>query len=122
MIENVEGAPLKDPIVLCGTMFSGLQVIRHRLFESNFKMHAPLTHAKHPLVYTRDKRKGHYGQSYKPWDYVSVNGGGNSTVQAAAVAMGIGWMTKDELNEAIPPAYTKHVGGYLRHEAIRRAA
>jgi DNA (cytosine-5)-methyltransferase 1 len=24
--------------------------------------------------------------------------------------MGIDWMTRDELNEAIPPAYTEHVG------------
>lgn len=113
VIENVEGAPLLGPLMLCGTMFDGLQVIRHRLFESNVPMPFGLEHPKHPLVYTRDKRKGHYGQPYKPWDYVSVNGGGNCTVQAAAVAMGIGWMTKGELNEAIPPAYTRHVGEQL---------
>ncbi len=28
-------------------------------------------------------------------------------------AMGIDWMTPDELREAIPPAYTEHVGSYL---------
>src|SRR4030042_2837765 len=32
VIENVEGSPLINPIVLCGSMF-GLDVRRHRLFE-----------------------------------------------------------------------------------------
>lgn len=121
VIENVEGAPLVEPLLLCGTMFPALKVLRHRLFESNVPMLAPGDHPKHPLVHTKDKRKDHYGQPYRPWDYVSVNGGGNSTVQAAAVAMGIGWMTKAELNEAIPPAYTRWVGLSLIR-AIERAA
>ena len=34
IIENVVGAPLQNPVTLCGTMF-GLSVFRHRLFESN---------------------------------------------------------------------------------------
>lgn len=34
IIENVDRAPLRDPVKLCGTMF-GLPLIRHRLFESN---------------------------------------------------------------------------------------
>jgi DNA (cytosine-5)-methyltransferase 1 len=42
VIENVEGAPLRNPTVLCGTMFKGLRVIRHRLFESNFFIMSPL--------------------------------------------------------------------------------
>jgi hypothetical protein len=28
-------------------------------------------------------------------------------------AMGIDWMEWDELKEAIPPAYTRHIGSYL---------
>ena len=35
IIENVEGAPLLDPVLLCGAMFPELRVYRHRLFESN---------------------------------------------------------------------------------------
>ena len=41
VIENVVGAPLRAPLVLCGTMFPGLRVLRHRLFESNVGLLAP---------------------------------------------------------------------------------
>lgn len=112
VIENVEGAPLVDPVTLCGVWFTGLRVIRHRLFESNFRIIEP-PHLQHPLCYTRDKRKAHYGQCNEWDDYVSVNGGGNCSVAAARDAMGVDWMTKNELNEAIPPAYTEWVGGFL---------
>lgn len=112
VIENVEGAPLKNPIVLCGTMFPGLRVLRHRLFETNFLILAP-SHGKHPLCHTLDKRKAHYGKTDEMRDFVSVNGGGNCSVAAARDAMGIDWMTKNELNEAIPPAYTEFIGKQL---------
>lgn len=112
VIENVEGAPLRDPIVLCGTMFDGLRVLRHRLFESNRPLTAP-HHPAHPLVFTHDKRKAHYGQLDQNESFVQVTGGGNCTVANARSAMGIDWMTKDELNEAIPPAYTEHIGRQL---------
>ena len=112
VIENVEGCPLKDYVVLCGTMFRGLRVIRHRLFEANFPIVVP-NHPRHPLCHTLDKRKGHYGQTNEWVDFVSVNGGGNCSVASARDAMGIPWMTKKEINEAIPPAYTEHVGNAL---------
>jgi DNA (cytosine-5)-methyltransferase 1 len=113
IIENVCGAPLIDPMLLCGTMFNGLRVVRHRLFESNMSISAPLHHPKHPLCYTRDKRKSHYGKCDEMRDFVMVNGGGNCSVRAAMDAMGIDWMTKKELNEAIPPAYTEWIGRQL---------
>jgi DNA (cytosine-5)-methyltransferase 1 len=115
IIENVEGAPLFDPIVLCGVDFPELRVIRHRLFESNVEMFGIRDHAheRHPLVYTRDKRKAHYGKLDERAAYVSVNGGGNCSVAAARDAMGIPWMTKAELNEAVPPAYTEWIGRQL---------
>ena len=111
IIENVEGAPLRNYVVLCGTMFPGLRVIRHRLFETNFFVLTP-PHGRHPLVHTHDKRKRHYGKTNEWTDYVTVTGGGNSTIAAARDAMGIDWMTKREINEAIPPAYAEHVGKY----------
>lgn len=121
VIENVEGAPLLDPTMLCGTMF-GLRVIRHRLFETNFPLIAP-QHRKHSLVYTRDKRKAHYGKLSEWTSPVQVTGGGNCSKAAAADAMGIDWMTKNELNEAIPPAMTEFIGKQLiRQIAQKRAA
>lgn len=112
IIENVEGAPLLNPVVLCGTMFPKLRVLRHRLFEANFKI-TPPPHKKHPKVHTFDKRKSHYGKTDDMIDYVQVTGGGNCSIAAARDAMGINWMTKAELNESIPPAYTLLIGRQL---------
>ena len=112
IIENVEGAPLLNPVVLCGTMFPELRVLRHRLFESNFPITVP-PHGEHPLVHTLDKRKNHYGKTNEWKDFVQVTGGGNCTIAAASQAMGIDWMTKAEINEAIPPAYTFFIGKQL---------
>lgn len=120
IIENVEGAPLIDPIMLCGTMFPPLRVIRHRLFESNIPLTAPL-HGKHPLVFTHDKRKGHYDKLNQDTAFVQVTGGGNCTVKNKQDAMGIDWMTGKELNEAIPPAYAEWIGRQvLQHLTCRQ--
>jgi len=112
VIENVEGAPLDNPLTLCGTQFPGLRVSRHRLFESNVPLYPPGPHGRHPLHFTHDKRKAHYGKLDERTAFVTVTGGGNSSKAAAEDAMGIpaGWMTKDELNQAIPPAYTRFLG------------
>ena len=114
VIENVQGAPLIDPVVLCGTMFPGLRVIRHRLFETSFHLPQP-EHpvGKHPLCHTLDKRKAHYGKTNEWKVFVQVNGGGNCSAPCARDAMGIPWMTKKELNQAIPPPYTRFIGEHL---------
>lgn len=115
IMENVDGAPLINPVVLCGTMFPQLRVLRHRLFEANFEMLAP-PHKKHPKVHTFDRRKSHFGKTNEWKDFVQVTGGGNCTLAAAREAMGIDWMTKGEINESIPPAYAEFVGQQLlRH-------
>ena len=123
VIENVEGAPLRDPVLLCGTMFPGLRVIRHRLFETNFPLPQPahISYVGHPLCHTVDKRKAHFGKTDEWEDYVSVNGGGNCSVAAARDAMGIDWMTKREINEAIPPSYTEYIGRILVRHLLRHA-
>jgi DNA (cytosine-5)-methyltransferase 1 len=113
VIENVAGArrKLRDPIMLCGTMFPGLRVTRHRYFECHgFDPGPTPQHGAHPLHYTRDKRKAHYGRLDEMTAFVSVNGGGNCTVAAASDAMGIDWMDKHGLNESLPPAYTRWIG------------
>ncbi len=112
IIENVDNAPLINAVTLCGTMFPGLRVLRHRLFEANFKI-IPPPHKKHPKVHTFDKRKAHFGKTDDMRDFVQVTGGGNCSIAAARDAMGINWMTKGEINESIPPAYTEFVGKQL---------
>lgn len=112
VIENVEGSPLLNPVVLCGTMFPRLRVLRHRLFEANFEI-VPPAHKKHPKVHTFDKRKSHFGKTNEWTDFVQVTGGGNCSLAAARDAMGIDWMTKGEINEAIPPDYTELIGRQL---------
>jgi DNA (cytosine-5)-methyltransferase 1 len=119
IIENVVGAPLRNPVTLCGTMFPGLRVIRHRLFESSVKLTVP-PHGKHPLVKTMRKDRPHYSKLDDSVSFVSVTGGGNSSVKSAAAAMGINWMTKAELNEAIPPAYTECLGRQLKRAWTNR--
>lgn len=115
VIENVEGAPLRTPITLCGTMFDGLRVSRHRVFESNLALYTPRPcPPRHPLHYTMDKRKDHYGQLDEWTDFVMVTGGGNCSRAAASDAMGgLDWMTKDGMNQAVPPAYTRWIGEQL---------
>lgn len=118
IIENVEGAPLISPVVLCGTMFPGLRVLRHRLFEANFPIDK-LEHKRHPKVHTFDRRKSHFGKTDEWRDFVQVTGGGNCTLAAAREAMGIDWMTKSEINESIPPAYTQYIGEQLIEKVFR---
>lgn len=111
VIENVPGAPLINAVQLCGSSFR-LRVRRHRLFETNFPLMAP------PCVHgwqrsnTKRLRSG-----YAPPEdsVVPVYGGGQAGFDVATCreAMGIDWMSTDELNDAIPPAYTEHVGHYL---------
>ena len=120
IIENVEGAPLLNSVVLCGTMFPMLRVIRHRLFESNMNFTVP-AHGKHPLVFTHDKRKRHYGKLDQNKSFVQVTGGGNCSIANAKDAMGIDWMTKAELNESIPPKYTEYLGRQIKRQLAARS-
>jgi len=113
VIENVEGSPLISPVRLCGTMFPELRVLRHRLFETNWPLWAPDKCGPHPLVFTHDKRKAHYGNLDQTKAFVQVTGGGNCSVAAARDAMRMDWATKRGLNEAIPPAYTRFIGRQL---------
>lgn len=111
VIENVPGAPLKTPVILCGTMF-GLQVLRHRLFESSVVLLVP-PHQKHPKG---NLTNACHGYSTGDTGFVCV-AGNNFVREAGAKAMGIDWMTRrEELAQAIPPAYCEFIGKQLiRH-------
>lgn len=108
VIENVPGAPLIEPMMLCGMMF-GLKVLRHRLFESNVFMLAP-AHPPHRGVFT-NARAGVSGFRHGA-THICVTGN-NFLVDDARVGMGIEWMSARELTQAIPPAYTRYIGEQL---------
>lgn len=112
IIENVERSPLRNPVILCGTMFPELRVIRHRGFESNIPLVAPehIPYKEHPRVHTLDTRRENFGKTDEMVDYLQITGGGHATLKASQDAMGIDWMTKPHLNQAIPPAYTEYIG------------
>ena len=101
VIENVPGAPLINPVQLCGSAF-GLKVRRHRLFESNVELHG--TQCSHK---EQGRPVGIYGSMRD-----EIPGGGHTakTMPEAYEAMGIDWMIWSELVESIPPVYTKFIG------------
>jgi DNA (cytosine-5)-methyltransferase 1 len=126
VIENVPRAPLRDPVTLCGAMFPGLRVFRHRGFEANWALPQP-EHVKHPgTVMAGSSGKGaggkmdcYAGDGAAPDAWITVAGHQFSTASGSR-AMGIDWMRREELAEAIPPAYTEYVGWHLRRALRRR--
>lgn len=107
IIENVEGSPLVNPCTLCGSSF-GLLVQRHRLFESSMMlMELECEHGR----YVADKPSLHrlQGVSRVVGCYGHARGKGD-TVALWREAMGITWMSRRELSQAIPPAYTEFLG------------
>lgn len=113
VIENVPGAPLLDPAIYCGSSFA-LRVRRHRLFESNIRLVAPACDHK-----SQGQPLGVYGQhADRPGGFRRPNGKSRglkaTSVEEAQKAMGIDWMSRwHDLADAIPPAYTEHIGRQL---------
>src|SRR5690554_6690457 len=100
-IENVVGAPLIDPIMLCGSMF-GLQTYRHRLFECSFPIAAP-SHPEHHAPLAK------MGRPVRDGEFMHVVGNFSGATQARRV-MGMPWASRDGLREAIPPVYARFIG------------
>lgn len=115
-IENVEGAPMDASVTLCGSMF-GLEVRRHRLFETSFAIaQPPCDHArwvnKYPCAGNREN----------PRRTVEV-GVWRIPLETQRAAMGIDWMGLERLSQAIPPAYGEHIGrAALRALELQRCA
>lgn len=110
VLENVMNAPLRRDLMLCGEMF-GLRVIRHRKFELSFPMEQP-KHRPHKGKARASGRRARGTYSTEGY-YESVYGTGSDkgTTAAWQAAMGIDWTdSRKELAEAIPPAYTHHIG------------
>jgi DNA (cytosine-5)-methyltransferase 1 len=120
VIENVPGAPMRADYRLCGCMFDLPGLRRERWFETSwrgFDLRSPCYHTG---------------------DLVTVAGGGgetsqserarrkrlgipSSTIEDKRKAMGIDWMARGELAQAIPPAYTEYLGSQMI-AAMERAA
>ncbi len=119
VIENVEGAPLEDPLLVCGTMFDPpMEIQRHRLFES-FPLRPPTWPCRHMLNgrdrYPGGRSKQRTGSSRGLVRGTIEIGSWDIPLDTQQTAMGIDWMTLEELSEAIPPAYTEFVGAQLLH-------
>lgn len=119
VIENVVGAPLVDPIILCGLMF-GRPLYRHRKFECSFFVLEP----GHPRHHPRGATKASRGYSTIANGATIICCAGNNfrRVEGAA-AMGIDWpTTRSEIAQAIPPAYTRFIGEQLMAHLLRKEA
>jgi DNA (cytosine-5)-methyltransferase 1 len=114
VIENVYGAPLpaqgtldgRYGLELCGTMF-GLPVWWHRLFETWAPVAPPrgCDHSVQPMNPNRRDRPG-----------------GRTPSAEWSRARGTEWMLRNEARQAIPPAYTEHIGAQLLDHLKERAA
>ena len=111
IIENVHGAPLREPVTLCGSSF-GLDLRRHRLFESNVPLVAPpCNHSWQTPRFAQATNRENRRRTIEV-------GVWRIPLERQQQAMGVDWMSLEELSEAVPPAYTEFLGrqlaGYLR--------
>ncbi len=99
IMENVPGAPLRADVKICGCQV-GLPLRRVRLFECSFPMSESLPDHRHngPVVSV-------VGHGTPSW--VRKKLGFNPTIAHYRTAMGIDWMNRRELSQAVPPAYSK---------------
>lgn len=105
VIENVPGAPMRPDVRLCADAHFGLRTVRHRWFESAFPLMAP------PWCFNKHRAPTSTKERITCWNkgmHVSVTGDIGTTI--GRVAMGINWMTGNELSQAIPPVYTEYIG------------
>jgi DNA (cytosine-5)-methyltransferase 1 len=114
VVENVPGAPLPSSIELCGASFglgvAEMDLPRHRRFETSFPIMAP------PCSHRRGATLGVYGHGTNAWHREKI--GRNITQREKEQAMGIDWMRRDELSEAVPPAYTEFIGEQIREHLL----
>lgn len=103
VIENVPFSPLRCDVMLCGSMF-GLNLVRHRIFETNYPgliLTKPCQHPVMPVTVC--------GEGTPSWVRVRL-GGRSFTSKEKREAMGIEWTNRKELSQAIPPAYSEFLG------------
>ena len=110
VVENVVGAQFPWTFQLCGASFglgaSGLDLNRHRRFKVNF----PIEDVPQ-CCHRRGQTIGVYGNGTNRWHREKL--GRDITVAEQRKAMGIDWLPRDLLVQAIPPAYTEYIGRQL---------
>lgn len=122
VIENVEGAPLIDPLTLCGSEFGlrapdvdglPLALKRHRLFESNVWLVGAGGCAHDNTQIAGSYTAGRH-RTPEHRDNPARRGGYTPALSVRAALLGIDWtMNEHELAQAIPPAYTEFIGDQL---------
>ena len=115
VIENVPGAPLRADFKLCGCQFGLPRLRRQRWFETSWNaivLRPSCQHLEHPISVT--------GHGIPSANFYRDKLRGKEYLALAKKAMGIDWMTRDGLSQAIPPEYTFFIGKYLMAEVMRR--
>ena len=116
VMENVPGSPLENAIVLCGSIF-GLPIVRHRIFEASFHLGLvpPCQHDAFPITIC-----GHGTPTWMRQKLLKAGMHPNASVAMKRDAMGISWMNREELSQAIPPAYSKYIAEQFLAQHIAR--
>ena len=125
VVENVVGSPLphqddlfgSNGLTLCGCMFSELRGLLYedRLFQASFGIPQP-RHVLHQWPQTK------MGRAPVPGECMQITGHFTDADEGRR-RMHAPWMTRDELAQAIPPAYAAYIGAaLLEHLAAERAA
>ncbi len=117
IIENVPGAPLENPVTLCGSMF-GLDVRRHRIFETSFPVTPPkCNHPKEPRFPGATNR----GKNSRSTVEVGVY---RIPVATQRAAMGVlRDVSLPKLSQMVPPAFAEWLGLQARvHIMTQRKA
>jgi hypothetical protein len=100
IVENVENAPIRPDYILCGSQF-GLRIRRHRWFQTSWRGYSLLPSCAH--------RRGDLPFMHKG-------------ERAYADALGGTWMTVQGGRQAVPPVYTRFLGGLLLEQLKEVAA
>lgn len=123
MIENVPNTPIRSDVKLKGYQF-GLKTIRERWFEIGnwwFMPHLPIRKPGKQIDGDLLSISGEGGYNSIPqkgtWRTFKMkpNWSTGSPTEDRKIAMGIDWMTSEEMAQAIPPAYSEYIfTHYLR--------